>query len=63
MLSVAMTHRARITIATLATTLFLGAISAAGVAIHSSKPPPAPISAVAPIGQAVPAPTWQESND
>jgi hypothetical protein len=41
-----MTEKARIKIAALMTALFLGAVSAAGVAVHNNKPQTAPRSQI-----------------
>jgi len=59
-----MTDKARIKIAAALTALFLGAMSAAGIAVHSAHapvPPPTAASSQAHgLGQPQPALTWEE---
>jgi hypothetical protein len=60
-----MTDKARITIAALATMLFLGAVSAAGLAVHGNqRQPSSPASSIAaPARSTAPTTTWHEAND
>lgn len=59
-----MTDKARITIATAVTALFLAATSAAGLLAHSHTQPPAPAARPATAVQSVaaPTPTWHEND-